>query len=282
MCMHSYHVCNDYVAVCDVLFFFSSRRRHTRYWRDWSSDVCSSDLGPVSVVPRPSVQDARDLRPHPPHGGAASAYTWTRRHRCGSSPAHGARCSVDPSTDGTEPQPRLARRAAHPCRRRGALASLSGMSEIPSHFRAYVAEQVDAHDGAAVERGVRDWRLDDLPPGEVVIRVEWSSVNFKDGLAVRPDGKVARISPLIPGIDLAGQVLASDDPGIEAGSGVLVHGYDLGVARHGGYSGIQRVPGGWVVPLPGGLSAREAMAIGTAGFTAAMSVAALEERGLTP
>lgn len=156
------------------------------------------------------------------------------------------------------------------------------MPAIPATFRAYVVEQQQTADGAGVDRGVRDWSLDRLPEGEVVVRVEWSSVNYKDGLAVRPDGKVARISPLIPGIDLAGVVLGSDDPAITVGSRVLAHGYDLGVARHGGYSEIQRVPAGWVVPLHDALTTREAMAIGTAGFTAGMSVVALEERGLTP
>jgi acrylyl-CoA reductase (NADPH) len=122
----------------------------------------------------------------------------------------------------------------------------------------------------------------DLPAGEVEVRVGWSSVNYKDGLAVRPDGKVARISPLIPGIDLAGEVVASTDATFAVGTPVLAHGYDLGVARHGGYTEYQRLPAAWVVPLAPGLSAREAMAIGTAGFTAAMSVVALEDRGLDP
>ena len=151
------------------------------------------------------------------------------------------------------------------------------MTAIPDTFRAYVAERLDDH----LERGLREFHEPDLPPGEVEIRVEWSSVNFKDGLATRFDGKVARISPLIPGIDLAGEVVASEDASIPVGASVLAHGYDLGVARHGGYAEYQRVPAGWVVPL-NGLTAREAMAIGTAGFTAAMSVVALEERGLTP
>jgi putative YhdH/YhfP family quinone oxidoreductase len=93
---------------------------------------------------------------------------------------------------------------------------------------------------------------------------------------------VARISPLIPGIDLAGEVVHSDDPAITVGSEVLAHGYEIGVSRHGGYSEYQRVPAGWVVPLAPGLTPRDAMAIGTAGFTAGMSVAALEDRGLTP
>jgi acrylyl-CoA reductase (NADPH) len=152
------------------------------------------------------------------------------------------------------------------------------MSAIPSTFRAYVAEKV----GDGVERGVRDFREADLPPGEVEIRVAWSSVNYKDGLATRADGKVARISPLIPGIDLAGEVIASEDPAIAVGASVLAHGYELGVSRHGGYAEYERVPAGWVVPLAPGLSPREAMAIGTAGFTAAKSIVALEERGLEP
>ena len=152
------------------------------------------------------------------------------------------------------------------------------MTRIPDRFRAYVAEKVDDR----VERGVREFAAADLPPGEVDVRVAWSSVNFKDGLATRSDGKVARISPLIPGIDLAGEVVASRDASIAVGTLVLAHGYDLGVSRHGGYSEFQRVPAEWVVPLAPGLSPRDAMAIGTAGFTAAMSVAALEERGLQP
>ncbi len=157
------------------------------------------------------------------------------------------------------------------------------MSAIPATFRAYVAEKVQEADGGArVDRGVREFAASDLPPGEVEIRVAWSSVNYKDGLATRADGKVARISPIIPGIDLAGEVVASSDAGFAVGTPVLAHGYDLGVARHGGYAEYERVPAGWVVPLDRGLSPRDAMAIGTAGFTAAMSVAALEDRGLKP
>ena len=152
------------------------------------------------------------------------------------------------------------------------------MTAIPATFRAYVAEKVDDR----VDRGVREFAAVDLPAGEVEIRVGWSSVNYKDGLATRADGKVARINPLIPGIDLAGKVVGSADSTIAVGSRVLAHGYELGVSRHGGYSEYQRVPAGWVVPLPPGLTPREAMAVGTAGFTAAMSVVALEERGLTP
>jgi acrylyl-CoA reductase (NADPH) len=103
-------------------------------------------------------------------------------------------------------------------------------------------------------------------------------VNYKDALATVPKGQVARISPLVPGIDLAGTVV----DGERAGEAVLAHGYDLGVAHHGGFAEYARVPGEWVVPLPDGLSARQAMAIGTAGFTAALSIARLEAHGVTP
>ena len=157
------------------------------------------------------------------------------------------------------------------------------MSAIPETFRAYVADRMEDGSGAPrMERGVRDFAAADLPAGEVEIRVGWSSVNYKDGLATRVDGKVARINPLIPGIDLAGEVVVSSDPAIAVGASVVAHGYDLGVARHGGYSEYQRVPAGWVVPLAPGFGPRDAMSIGTAGFTAAMSVVALEERGLDP
>ena len=152
------------------------------------------------------------------------------------------------------------------------------MTAIPATFRAFVASR----DGESVIRGVRPFPRADLPPGEVDVRVAWSSVNYKDGLATIPNGRVARISPLIPGIDLAGEVVASADPSIAVGSAVLAHGYDLGVGRHGGYAEYQRLPAGWVVPLPDGLPPRLAMAIGTAGFTAALSVVRLEARGLRP
>ncbi len=121
----------------------------------------------------------------------------------------------------------------------------------------------------------------DLPVDGVLIEVLYSSVNYKDGLATAPNGKVARISPLVPGIDLAGVVVSDDGP-FPAGTTVVAHGYDLGVSRHGGYARYARVPGDWLVELPPGLGAREAMIIGTAGFTAALSIVQLEEHGLLP
>jgi acrylyl-CoA reductase (NADPH) len=146
--------------------------------------------------------------------------------------------------------------------------------ELPDEVRAFVAEQRDGE----VERGLRTLPASELGDGDVVVRVEFSSVNYKDGLATIPKGQVARISPLVPGIDLAGTVVS----GADEGAPVLVHGYDLGVAHHGGYAEYARVPAEWVVPLPDGLTARQAMAIGTAGFTAAMSVARLEHHGIGP
>ena len=151
-------------------------------------------------------------------------------------------------------------------------------SQVPASFRAYVAEKAEDH----VTRGIRDVAAADLPSGAVDVRVDWSSVNYKDALATIADGKVARISPLIPGIDLAGEVIASRDRAFAPGDAVLAHGYDLGVARHGGYGAFTRLPADYVVPLPAGLDTRSAMAVGTAGFTAAMSVAALERHGLRP
>jgi putative YhdH/YhfP family quinone oxidoreductase len=145
-------------------------------------------------------------------------------------------------------------------------------------FRALVIDK--SGDGVAL--GIQEWTADQLVAGEVTIRVEYSSVNYKDGLAVRADGRVVRSYPLIPGIDLAGVVESSTDSRFAAGDRVLAHGYDIGVAHHGGLSELARIPAGWVVPLPNGLTARQAMALGTAGFTAAMSVVALEEAGLKP
>ena len=145
-------------------------------------------------------------------------------------------------------------------------------------FRAFVVERTA--DG--LDRRVRELSPGDLPPGDVLVRVEWSSVNYKDGLAAQPEGRVARISPLVPGIDLAGTVVESAGPSIPPGSAVLAHGYELGVSHHGGYAEYARLPADWIVPLPAGLTTREAMAIGTAGYTAAMAIVALEARGLAP
>ena len=129
-------------------------------------------------------------------------------------------------------------------------------------------------------RGVTTMTAADLPDG-ALIEVHWSSVNYKDALASTPTGRVARISPIVPGVDLAG-VLLEDAGEVPAGTEVLAHGYEIGVSRHGGFAQQARVPPEWLIPLPAGLSTREAMVIGTAGFTAALSVVALEDHGVRP
>lgn len=121
---------------------------------------------------------------------------------------------------------------------------------------------------------------DFLGPGTVTIKVHYSSANFKDGLAITPRGGVVRDYPIIPGIDLTGEVVASEDPAFAVGDEVVAHGYEIGVAHNGGFAEYARVPAEWVVKLEG-LSTREAAALGTAGFTAALSVQALLDRGLS-
>ncbi|MFC8531133.1 acryloyl-CoA reductase [Nocardia sp. NPDC057227] len=144
-------------------------------------------------------------------------------------------------------------------------------------FSAMVA---NASDGAIVlsREEVGD---DFLGDGEVTIEVHYSSANYKDALAITPRGGVVRQYPIVPGIDLAGEVVASDDDAFAPGDQVVAHGYELGVSRNGGFAQLARVPADWVVKLDG-LSTRDAAAIGTAGFTAALSVRALLDHGLTP
>jgi acrylyl-CoA reductase (NADPH) len=122
----------------------------------------------------------------------------------------------------------------------------------------------------------------DLPPGEVLIDVEWSAINFKDALVASPGNRVARRFPLVPGVELTGTIAESQDPLLRSGQRVLVQGYDLGVAHHGGFAGRARVPADWVVPLPAALSNRTAAVIGLAGFTALLSLHRLLQHGTTP
>lgn len=144
-------------------------------------------------------------------------------------------------------------------------------------FQALVART----DGDRIDAAVETLELSALPPGEVTIRVLYSSVNFKDALALTPKGGVVREYPVVPGIDLTGEVVASDSPDFAAGDLVLAHGYDIGTGHHGGYAEYARLPADHVVAL-GALTPREGAAIGTAGFTAAMSVEAITGRGITP
>ncbi|MCO6487329.1 MAG: YhdH/YhfP family quinone oxidoreductase [Phaeodactylibacter sp.] len=124
--------------------------------------------------------------------------------------------------------------------------------------------------------------IDSLPPGEVLIRVHYSSLNYKDALSASGNRGVTRNYPHTPGIDAAGIVAESQSPAFKAGAPVLVTGYDLGMNTSGGYAEYIRVPADWVVPLPDGLSLRESMIYGTAGFTAALSVYQLQKHDITP
>ncbi len=121
-----------------------------------------------------------------------------------------------------------------------------------------------------------------LDAGEVTIRVAYSSINYKDALAATGAGKIIRRFPCVGGIDLSGTVIASRDARFKAGDPVIATSFDIGVAHHGGYAEVARVPGDWVVPLPAGLSLYDAMALGTAGFTAALGIVRMEENGLRP
>jgi len=124
--------------------------------------------------------------------------------------------------------------------------------------------------------------VDDLDPGEVLIRNSHSSVNYKDALAATGTGRIVRRFPVIGGIDVAGTVVTSSDTRFREGEAVLVTGYGMGVEHDGGYAEYSRVPADWVVPLPQGMSTADAMAIGTAGFTAALAILRMEQNGLKP
>ncbi len=146
-------------------------------------------------------------------------------------------------------------------------------------FKAYLIDQ-DENRKAAGRMGTL--APEQLDAGEVLIRVHYSSINYKDALAATGAGKIIRRFPCVGGIDLSGEVVESADPRFKAGDAVIATSFDIGVAHHGGYAQYARVPAGWVVPLPAGLDLFEAMALGTAGFTAALGVVRMEDNGLAP
>jgi putative YhdH/YhfP family quinone oxidoreductase len=147
-----------------------------------------------------------------------------------------------------------------------------------SPFKAYL---IDQKEGKTVA-GFTDFNEDQLDKGEVTIKVAYSSVNYKDALAATGAGRIIRRYPCIGGIDMAGTVAKSSDARFKAGDQVIATSYDIGVAHHGGYAEYGRVPADWVVPLPKGMSLFESMALGTAGYTAALGVVRMEENGLQP
>ncbi len=155
---------------------------------------------------------------------------------------------------------------------------VNGGVTLKETMRAYVVSQ----DGDEVNGAVTTLATDQLPAGDVTIEVEYSSLNYKDGLACIPKGGIVRTYPHIPGIDAAGHVVESQSASLAVGDRVLITGYDLGVAHWGGYAEYVRVPAEWVVKTPDGLSNFEAMALGTAGFTAAMCLLVMERNGSTP
>ena len=152
------------------------------------------------------------------------------------------------------------------------------MSMIPETFNAFRIR----NDDEGYRSGIEQTSLDDLSEGEVVIRVGWSGINFKDALAATGKGKILRRYPLNGGIDVAGTVVQSDSDQFQEGDRILANGSGLSETRDGGYSEYLRLAEDMVVPLPSGLSMREAMGIGTAGFSAAMSLYRMEENGQRP
>jgi len=145
-------------------------------------------------------------------------------------------------------------------------------------FKAYRIREVEKK----VAGGFEEMALGDLDPGEVVVRVAYSSVNYKDALAATGAGKIIRRFPCVGGIDLSGTVTESADPRFKRGDAVVCTSYDLGVSHDGGYAEYARVPAAWAVPMPKGMSLFEAMALGTAGYTAALAVVRMEANGLAP
>jgi putative YhdH/YhfP family quinone oxidoreductase len=153
------------------------------------------------------------------------------------------------------------------------------VDHVNSTLRCFLVEKDPA---GKVTRGVTTRPLADLPAGDVLVRVHYSSLNYKDALAAQAHPGVVRKLPHVPGIDAAGMVVESESPQFAPGQEVVITGYDLGAAQWGGWAEYVRVPAGWVVPLPVGLSLKEAMIYGTAGFTAAQCVHAIQLNGVAP
>jgi len=147
-----------------------------------------------------------------------------------------------------------------------------------NHFKAFRIHS----EGGKIAARFEELGLNDLSPGDVVIRVTHSGINYKDALAATGAGKILRRYPLVGGIDFAGVVESSTDPRYKPGSAVLVTGCGLSETHDGGYAQFARVPGDWVIPMPPGLDAFTAMALGTAGFTAALAIHRMEQNGQEP
>lgn len=149
---------------------------------------------------------------------------------------------------------------------------------MPETFPAYLITKTDS--GQVAE--LKHITLDELMDGDVTVKVEYSTLNYKDGLALTGKAPVVRRFPLVPGIDFAGRVVSSDHPGFKKGDLVVLNGFGVGEVHSGGYAGMARVKGDWLVALPQAFTPRQAMAVGTAGYTAMLCVMALEQHGITP
>ncbi len=145
-------------------------------------------------------------------------------------------------------------------------------------FKAFVLEEKDGK----VAGSIKELSEDSLPAGEVTVEVEYSTLNYKDGMILGGLGRLVRNYPHVPGVDFAGKVAQSNNPNWKPGDSVILTGWRVGETQWGGYGQKARVKGDWLVALPKGMTARHAMAIGTAGFTSMLAVIALEEHGLTP
>jgi putative YhdH/YhfP family quinone oxidoreductase len=152
------------------------------------------------------------------------------------------------------------------------------MEDSMQSFKAFRLDEVDRK----IRAGFVDMKLDDLDPGEVVVRVAYSDVNYKDALAATGKGRILLRPSCIGGIDLSGTVVSSTDARFAKGDAVLAVGHELGVKHHGGYAEYARIPANWAVKLPRGMTLWEAMAFGTAGYTAGLAVVKMEHNGLHP
>jgi acrylyl-CoA reductase (NADPH) len=147
-----------------------------------------------------------------------------------------------------------------------------------TEFQALLLEE----QAGAVQAAVKTLDTSALPPGDVLVQVHYSSLNYKDGLAVLNRAKVIRSYPMVPGIDFAGTVVESQSPTYKPGDAVILTGWGVGERHWGGFAGMARVKADWLVPLPEGMTLQRSMVIGTAGFTAMLAVMALEEQGVAP
>ncbi|HKB55179.1 MAG TPA: zinc-binding dehydrogenase, partial [Ramlibacter sp.] len=145
-------------------------------------------------------------------------------------------------------------------------------------FKAFKITEADKK----IQAGFVECTLDELDPGEVVVRVAYSDVNYKDALAATGKGRILLRPACIGGIDFSGTVVSSSDARFAKGDAVLATGFDIGVKHHGGYAEYARVPADWLVKAPQGLTLWEAMAFGTAGFTAGLAIVRMEQNGLKP